>query len=224
MTSRDESQKRGLAEPEQVVYDYLDLLLKEVDGQPEVEVAVAPAPAPVSAPVVEIRPDVAAPVEEPVEAEPTTPDWADEPFQALIFRVQGVTMAVPLLLLDGIMKWNDDAVPMPWQPEWHMGVLPYQGRQMVVVDSVQLLMPEESENDPATRGRGSHILVIGDGRWGLACDSLAKPVILHKDEVQWGGQNPDRAWAIGTVIERLCVLLDVAAVAEIIRHEKCLEK
>jgi purine-binding chemotaxis protein CheW len=102
-----------------------------------------------------------------------------------------------------------------------MGVLPYHGRQMVVVDSVQLLMPDESDEEQATRGRGSHILVIGDGRWGLACDSLAKPVILHKDEVQWGGQNPERSWAIGTVIDRLCVLLDVAAVAEIIGHEKC---
>jgi purine-binding chemotaxis protein CheW len=216
MTSHEESQKRGLAEPEQVVYDYLDLLLREAaEQQTEVEAAVAPAP------VVEIRPDVAPPVEEQIEAGPPAPDWADEPFQALIFRVQEVTLAVPLLLLDGIMKWEEDAVPMPWQPEWHMGVLPYHDKQMVVVDSVQLLMPDESDEDSTASPRGSHILVIGDGRWGLACDSLAKPVILHKDEVQWGGQNPDRAWAIGTVIDRLCVLLDVAAVAEIIGHEKC---
>ncbi len=214
MTSQKESQRTGLAEPEQVVFDYLDLLLREVNAeQSEVEAAVAP--------VVEIRPDVAPPEEQSAEVEPTLPDWANEPFQALIYRVQGVTMAVPLLLLDGIIKWEEDAVPMPWQPEWHMGVLPYRDKQMVVVDSVKLLMPDEFAEEPATRERGSHILVIGDGRWGLACDSLAKPVLLHRDEVQWSGQNPERAWAIGTVIERLCVLLDVAAVEDVIGHEKC---
>jgi purine-binding chemotaxis protein CheW len=221
-TTQRQSQKARLAEPEQVVYEYLDLLLKEVgEQQPEVvvEQVVEVKPEVNVDQVVGVSPDVVPPAEESSEAEVMAPEWADEPFQSLIFRVQGITLAVPLMSLDGILKWEEDAVSMPWQPEWHLGVLPYRDRQMVVIDSVQLLMPEESVENPVSRERGSHILVIGDGRWGLACDSLARPVLLHRDDVQWGGQNPDRAWAAGTLIERLCVLLDIDAVEEIIRHE-----
>ncbi len=221
MTTQRQSQRARLAEPEQVVYEYLDLLLREVDEQQsevvvEQVVEVKPRPAEAIEQVVEIRPDVATPAEEATETEVIAPEWADEPFQSLIFRVQGITLAVPLMSLDGILKWEEDAVPMPWQPEWHMGVLPYRDRQMVVIDSVRLLMPEEAVEEPVSRERGTHILVIGDGRWGLACDSLASPVLLHKDDVQWGGQNPDRAWAAGTLIERLCVLLDITAVERLL--------
>lgn len=147
------------------------------------------------------------------------PDWAREQFQCLLLTVQGMTLATSLLALDNIVKWDTDLTIIPGQPQWHLGVLQHRDRKIVVVDLARLLMPEKLNGVSASRENGSHILIIGDNRFGLACDSLAKPLVLNKEEVHWSGLHPDRPWMAGTIREKLSVLLDINALLEMIGHE-----
>ncbi len=226
MTTKKEDRSVHLAEPDQAVYDYLDSLLREVgekrEDLPEVPQATE---------VAEIRPEpllqdeqeivtVPGEVEEAVaEGAALVPEWAEEPFQCLLFTLRGMTLAVPLLSLDSIMKWEEEVTPIPGQPDWHMGVVLHRDQQVVVVDTAQLLIPERLGRADEKRERGSHILVIGGGTRGLACDSLAKPITLRKGDVRWSVAGGSRPWVAGTVVEKLCILLNVDYLLRMIGHE-----
>jgi purine-binding chemotaxis protein CheW len=223
-----------LEDQEQIVNKYLDALLSEVTEYSETdteaekiqetaEIVTITQPAvvvPEKVRQTELEEQMQAAVEE-IDREDgrAAPDWAQEPFQCLIFRVGDITIATPLLALDNIVKWETELTPMPFQPDWHLGVLQNRDDKVVVVDTAKLLMLDDSQDSAVTRKTGSHILIIGDHRFGLACDSLAKPMFLHKEDVHWSIKHEDRPWMAGTIKEKLTILLDIDELLQIIRHE-----
>lgn len=228
----DENKKRiSLQEDQdQIVNSYLEALLSEVAeySEPEGKTELA------SAEVVSIRPtrnltskrvqqtvdlmtELVAKLASGKEAR-EAPDWAQERFQCLLITVEGITLAIPLLALDNIVKWETDLTIIPAQPPWHLGVLHHRDHKIVVVDLARLLMPEKLGGVAAKRENGSHILIIGDNMFGLACDSLAKPMFLTKEDVHWSIVHPDRPWMVGTIREKLAVLLDAEALLQMVRH------
>lgn len=229
---RDDRQETRLEDQEQIINQYLEALLSEVPeyGAVETEVRTDITDVVTVIAVPEIAPDeaqqqVIAPQLEALDddldglEERPAPDWAQDRFQCLVMRVGDLTLAIPLLALDNIIKWDTDPTPMPFQPDWHIGVLQNRDHKVVVVDTLKLLIPNQIRDDVVTREQGSHILIIGDHRFGLACDSLAKPLMLNKDDVRWSIQHPDRPWMAGTIKEKLTVLLDIDAILAMIRHE-----
>ncbi len=224
---------------EQILNQYLESLLSEIPeyGEPETktETAVIQDTAEIititSTPEVTTDQDQQQLVEEQALAfenqdealdeqkERAAPDWAQEPFQCLVFRIGDISLATPLLALDNIVKWETELTPMPFQPEWHLGVLQNRDDKIVVVDIAGLLMLEQSGKETIARNSGSHILIIGDHHYGLACDSLAKPLFLSKEDVHWSIKHDDRPWMAGTIKEKLTILLDIDELLEIIRHE-----
>ncbi len=230
-----EQEKILLDEPKQAVDSYLAALLSEVDEyqQPEPTVAevisLHPAVTEVTAePVaetqlfeevaVEVVTEVAESADTPSQSE-IIPDWAQEPFQCLLFRVRGMTLAVPLMELLSIAEWTERPTTIPGQPDWHQGVLVHREEQVVVVDTAQLIMPERLGRADAEQIGSRHILIVGDGRWGLACDSIQRPVSLEADQVKWRIGARDRPWMIGTVVDKLCALLDVGVLVRMLGHE-----
>jgi purine-binding chemotaxis protein CheW len=191
---------------------YLDSLLREVDHAVEND-----EPAPVH---VLHQPKVAEPVESvaPVEAEtpPAEPSAAVAgEFQCLLFTVRGLTLAVPLEKLSGILEWDGVATKLPERPEWFLGVVNHRGRQAGIVDTAGVVMPERvSENE---RPDYRHIIFFDEGRWGFACEAVKEVIKLTNDEVRWRTSRTQRPWLAGTVIEHMCALLDVEAVAQMIQ-------
>jgi purine-binding chemotaxis protein CheW len=227
-----------LDDQEQILNQYLESLLSEIPeySEPETKteakqesaevLTIAPTPEVVPEEVQqEVVEEQVAVLEEKIEdfseqEERPAPDWAQEPFQCLIFRVGELTLATPLLALDNIVKWEAELTPMPFQPDWHLGVLQNRDDKVVVFDTAKLLQLEQAEEeDTLTRGSGSHILIIGDHHFGLACDSLAKPLFLNKEDVHWSIKHEERSWMAGTIKEKLTILLDIDELLEVIRHE-----
>jgi purine-binding chemotaxis protein CheW len=211
---------------DQIVNNYLEALLSEVEeySGPEVKSEQETAEVVTIRPVSEIASDQVQAVELEIELTAEgdvrdAPDWAQERFQCLLLTVQGITMAIPLLALDNIVKWDADLTVVPMQPLWHLGVLHNRDHKIVVVDLARLLMPEKLEGVASKQESGSHILIIGGNRFGLACDSLAKPMFLTKEDVHWSIVHPDRPWMAGTIREKLAVLLDAEGLLQMIRHE-----
>lgn len=231
--SKAKSKSTRVDNQEQILNQYLDSLLSEVPEYSEPEkktetevkqetaevIAISPAPEVVSEAVQ--QQDVQDQIEEHVEEqdERAAPEWAQEPFQCLIFRVGDISLATPLLALDNIVKWEQELTPMPFQPDWHLGVLQNRDDKIVVVDIAKLLMLDQSEEEITARQGGSHILIIGDHHFGLPCDSLAKPAFLSKDDVHWSIRHEDRPWMAGTIKDKLTILLDIDELLEIIGHE-----
>ena len=197
----EQRQRRTVVAEKDALSVYFEALLREAPAeleQPDIieapSVAIAAAPVPVAE---------ATPEEGP-------PEWGRETFQALLFKVGGLLLAVPLIELAGVQEWHAEKVtPLPGHMPWYLGLMVYRDRNVPVVDTAQLVMPEDKQaNLQPWQDRLHHVVFIGDGAWGLACDELAQVVTLRSDEVRWRTSRTKRRWLAGTVIAHMCALLD----------------
>ena len=165
---------------------------------------------------------VAAPVAEIVKAEKLIPDWAEAPFQCLLFKVGGLSLAVPLVRLNGVIPWSEKVVETPNQTDWYLGVLMNHGHKVQVIDTAVMVLPtehrQEMSEDPAERL--SHILLVDDQRWGLACDSIGDVVWLKNTDVKWRSNKTKRPWLLGTAIDHMCAVMDTEAFADMLEGSK----
>ncbi|HET8903327.1 MAG TPA: chemotaxis protein CheW [Saccharospirillum sp.] len=136
------------------------------------------------------------------------PVWAQQRFDCLVFVVDGLKLAVPLILLGNIHPLDRDLTPLFDQPEWFLGLLPVQnGRNLRVVDTARLVMPEryrpESVDDLAF-GVG----VYGSD-WAFGCHQIEGSISLEPDAIKWRSSRTSRPWLAGTIIDRMCALVDL---------------
>ena len=205
---------------------------------PKPAVAVLEAPAPVLAPVSTIAPLLQAlvpppdemhqalvpPVVEvhlppantppPVETD-GRPSWAAEPFECLLFDVAGLTLAVPLVCLGSIYPLaGHELTPLFGQPEWFLGILPSQAGNLKVLDTARWVMPDRYRDD--FRQGLQYVISVQGYEWGLAVHQVSHSLRLDPNEIKWRSHRGQRPWLAGTVIEHMCALLDVSALAELI--------
>jgi purine-binding chemotaxis protein CheW len=182
----------------------------------EERVVVPPAPPVAAVPVIE-RTEAATRVE---AARPATddprPDWAREPFPCLLLKVQGLSLALPLVKLNRILPWSEPTL-IPGYVGWLLGMLrdDSRGRALKVVDTAGFIMPER----PAPAGEAippQHIVLIGEGEWGLTCEDVSSVITLDPTKVRWRTHRTKRPWLAGTVVEHLCALLDAERLDEML--------
>lgn len=148
------------------------------------------------------------------------PRWAEHPFQAMLFKVAGLTLAVPLVELYGVLEWRAEVVTeMPGHADFYLGLMPHLGQKVAVIDTASLVLPPEklrslSGDDP--RARVKRIVLINDGKYGLACDDVAQVITLTPTDVRWRTSRTQRGWLAGTVIAHMCALIDTSAFAQML--------
>jgi len=209
-----------LEEPRAVVSTLAPLLQTQLLTVPEPEI---PAPAPVVEepeepqtlvpPLVEVHlpPNNPPP---PVEAD-GRPAWAAEAFECLLFDVAGLTLAVPLVCLGSIYSLaGHELTPLFGQPEWFLGILPSQAGNLKVLDTARWVMPDRYRDD--FRQGLQYVISVQGYEWGLAVHQVSRSLRLDPNEIKWRSHRGQRPWLAGTVIEHMCALLDVSALAELI--------
>jgi len=234
MSSKPSGEKPALLDERVALGEYLDALLSEAPAVPEPaahlraverevvrpaaepearvlprEIPVAPSPIekPVEIPVETVTVAVEPVVEEqPPAPESQQPAWGTEPFQALMFKVAGLKLAVPLANLHGVLKWGDTITPMPGHSDHFMGLLQHIEQNVKVIDTAGIIVPPERISSSSERRYG-HIILV-DTTWGLACDEVHDVITLSPDDVRWRTSEGKRAWLAGTVIEQMCALLN----------------
>lgn len=194
-------------------------LLAEVQRQ-ETPVVVAEAP-PVQPVAEQLRVMPVAELEAPLGAAGTPltpaaqPEWGSEPFECLLFDVAGLTLAVPLISLGSIYPLEgQELTPLFGQPDWFLGILPCQAGNLKVLDTARWVMGERYRDD--FRDGLQYVISVQGYEWGLAVHSVSRSIRLDPREVKWRTQRTQRPWLAGTVIDHMCALLDVAALAELI--------
>ncbi|WGK60469.1 chemotaxis protein CheW [Halopseudomonas sp. SMJS2] len=214
--------------PEQTIQSYLDALLQDA----AMELALAEqAPQPVAGPEpIAPGPAIAA-VPEPVKAQPlieqpepvapaaaATPAWREAPFEALLFDVGGLTLAVPLISLGSIHSLDGPITPLFGQPDWFLGLLPTQAGNLKVLDTARWIMPERYA--PELRDALRFVISVQGHEWGMAVHGVSQSIHLDPAQVKWRSGQGKRPWLAGTVIDQMCALVDVEALAELITAGK----
>ncbi len=162
----------------------------------EVEIEVAPEPEPENAP--------------PVWQDNGRPAWAQHRFECLVFTVNGLKLAVPLLLLGNIHQLDRELTPLFDQPKWFLGLLPVQqDRNIRVVDTAKLVMPERY--DPETAEELKYAVGVHNTDWAFGANSIEGSISLEPDAVKWRSVRTSRPWLAGTVIAEMCALVDLDA-------------
>jgi purine-binding chemotaxis protein CheW len=186
---------------------------------------VTPKPvAPVAAPVVEEA--VVLEESEPAPVSPLLqwcdngrPLWAQQDFDVLLFRVAGLTLAVPLIALGQIHPLTDGLTPIFGQADWFMGLQPTPAGRIRTVNTALFVMPERY--DPAFIQSARYVVSIDGLDWGLAVDQVQQPTRLNPDDVTWRSTRGKRAWLAGTVKTAMCALLDVPQMGRILQsHDR----
>ena len=209
---------------------------------PQVEALAEPAPVieekaePVIIPE-EVTPAIIEP--ERVEAEIKTPEtepeltplgmpeWAESDFQAMMFMVAGLTLAVPLIELNGIVECDlSEITEMPGSADFYLGLMTYLDKQVPLVDTARFVLPADkikilAGDDP--QERITRVVMIQDCQYGLACDEVNEVITLSPDSVRWRSQRTKRRWLAGTVIEHMCALIDANAFAELLASRTAIQ-
>lgn len=236
---------------QQAIADYLDALLADVEDHPEVDAKPSLDMQPVvnlglKALVAEVPDIVETEIEIPVEtkietapevvvetrqevqpepvvlsSEPIIPAWAEQKFQCLLFRVSGLTLAVPLVKLNSVIPWNDKIVWTPNKTDWYLGLVQNHGKNVKIIDTALMVLPENRRGHLAQEPgeRFSHILLVDDSNWGLACDSIGDVIWLSADKVKWRNNKQQRPWLAGTAIEQMCALMDTEVFADMLNEK-----
>ncbi|WOC78362.1 CheW domain-containing protein [Stutzerimonas frequens] len=182
---------------------------------PEAPEIPASAPVHAAAPIIALA-AAAQPVDEPTAiVADRHPGWGDEPFECLLFDVAGLTLAVPLVCLGSIYPLaGQELTPLFGQPDWFLGILPSQAGNLKVLDTARWVMPDRYRDD--FRQGLQYVISVQGYEWGLAVHQVSRSIRLDPSEVKWRTQRSQRPWLAGTVIEHMCALVDVTALAELI--------
>ena len=143
------------------------------------------------------------------------PEWAQQRFEALLFDVSGLTLAVPLIALGQIQAIGDNLTPIFGQSDWFMGLLQCPQGQIRTVNTALFVMPEKYSATFLETAK--YVISIDSVPWGLAVDSVNQPISLDPTDVKWRSKRSTRPWLAGTVKSAMCALIDIPQMAAMLR-------
>lgn len=142
------------------------------------------------------------------------PAWAQERFDCLVFVVDGLKLAVPLLLLGNIHSLDRELTPLFDQPDWFLGLLSLgqDKKNIRVVDTARLVMPERYR--PESKDNLAYAVGVHGSDWAFGCHAIEGSITLEPSDVKWRSTRTRRPWLAGTVIDQMCALVDLNAFAK----------
>jgi chemotaxis signal transduction protein len=136
----------------------------------------------------------------------------------LKFRTAGLNLAIPMKKVAGEITWSPDIGSVAGSPAWLLGQRQYDDRAVQIIDTAMLIIPKTRRDTlhSAFQSRYQHIIVIGNGRWGLACEKRDGQIALNTKEVNWRTEQGTRPWLAGTLTKDRCALLDTDAIVKLL--------
>lgn len=138
-----------------------------------------------------------------------------EEFQAMFFDVAGLTVAVPLVELGGIHN-KLETNSLMGKPDWFSGVMLHRDEKINVVDTARWVMPEKCNDELINSLEYQYVIMLSNSNWGLSAEHLVDTVTLQEGDVKWLDSPSKRPWLAGLVKDRMCALLDVEALIQLL--------
>lgn len=136
-------------------------------------------------------------------------------FQAMFFDVAGLQVAVPLIELGGI-HLIAETTSLMGKPDWFKGVMLHRDEKINVVDTARWVMPEKCDDKLLDALTYQYVIMLNNSPWGLAAEQLVDTLTLQQEDVKWMESTGKRPWLAGLVKDRMCALLDVDALIDML--------
>ncbi|MDH5777388.1 MAG: chemotaxis protein CheW [Gammaproteobacteria bacterium] len=149
------------------------------------------------------------------------PAWAYTSFQAMLFKVGNLSLALPLTELLGVVEWKDIELTSSEQ-KIVLGHCQHQGQDVSVVDTARFVFPPERYAELAGENvahRVSRIVVIQNSHWGLACDSIHEIITIEPASIRWRTTKTRRQWLVGTSVKDMYALLNIEGLKAMLEAE-----
>jgi len=146
----------------------------------------------------------------------------DETLQIMMFKTAGLTLAVPLIELSGVISWPDTVTEMPGHSESYLGIVQHLGKNIPIIDIAQIVFPHDRLNsvvDSASRNALNRIVFINNFEWGLACDEVNDVICINSEQIKWRQSASKRPWLAGTVVDHMCALLDTKELSRLLNTD-----
>lgn len=148
---------------------------------------------------------------------PILPDWGLQTFQAMVFKVGELSLAIPLTELAGVVEWQ----PAPTATGLCLGHYQHGEQTISVVDIARLVFVGSHFEDlikTDAHQRVTRIILTNNGKLGLACDAVHEVITIEPTRVNWRSTRTRRQWLAGTLLDDMTVVLDVESTADILSN------
>ena len=145
------------------------------------------------------------------------PAWGRENFRCLAFNVSGLKLAVPVQFIEGMQPLDLFTGTSPLDEPLVKGalILGHMKSDSIdgappfcsVLDTARLVMPERYDNSMKESYR--YVLTLKNCDWSIAVDSIGGEIALSSQNVRWRSEHTRREWLAGTVVDKMCALIDV---------------
>ena len=148
------------------------------------------------------------------------PAWALPRFEAVVFEVDGLRLAVASREVAGVTELPREIDPPHIDHPWVLGSMDCAGSMIDVLDTAEIMIPPEHRvsSSLARRQAMRQVIWLTGGQWGLACGADVKTVTLEAQNIQWRTARTRRQWLAGTALEYSCGVLDVTGLVKLVRQ------
>jgi hypothetical protein len=135
------------------------------------------------------------------------PLWAQRKFECVLFKVSGLTVALPSVEFEGIYPMEIESLVVKDKGLSSMGLLSITNGPISVIDTASVVMPEQY--DGAMRERFNYVVAIKGMSWGLAVDSIVGAHVQDIAAVTWRSDRTTRPWLAATVTDHAIAIVEV---------------
>jgi len=142
------------------------------------------------------------------------PAWAAPSFEAMLFRVRGLKLAMPTLKLVRVEAYPEALAPADGGHPWVVGRFAGAYGEATLIDLARIVIPARYRAGAPDAAPGPRIILFGGGGWAFACDQDVEIVTLEAHAIRWATRHTSRPWLAGTVMGHSCGLLNVEALID----------
>jgi len=151
------------------------------------------------------------------------PQWAKSEFGVLNFCSAGIQLYVPVSFVRGIKNIGGRIDKVKGTSDWIKGSITTKGEKVTVIDTESLVVSSNKRTvDYQHPDANSYVILLGDGNFGLVCDTVGQVKQITAADVHWRVNSSKRRWLAGMLQDEVAALIDARRLALAVSMESTL--
>jgi purine-binding chemotaxis protein CheW len=150
------------------------------------------------------------------KAKPAAEHDKNKPFQALLFDINGLQLAIRTEDIKAILPWPETPLEQGQETSGNpaiMGVYTQASYLIHIINTALIVFPIQHQKNIAIP---SFIIVFDEGHWALSCHKINSVVTLSPEDIQWRKNKGARPWLAGTSIGKSCSIVNLSGLVNLL--------